>query len=458
MSNSWAADFKKVIQGAEVDMSYEEGAAWLRRILRSGLLSPTDIRDNPERFFLAHTLVAADATRVGPGFWIRFTVQYNLFAGTVMALGRPDQIESLKGTRLGCFGLTEVLAGVNSGLVVQTKATYDAACDEFVIDTPTPGASKNWISQGLVADRAIVIADLTVGEQSYGAQAFLVPFRDPRTGRLIDGIVAADMGRKTIGNDLDNARLTFRGYRCKRSNLCSRYLEVGKGGHVTRYGNKRTMEMIGQRLFTGRVAVAQAALTFTTMLFHTIRDYAEKKLCWAPKGARPHLASIPQLKALLAEGERSLAELKSFVNDVEVKLCKCLREDSIPSVELQEAIACCKVSAVEETIKLCHDLKQEVGSYALMGGVGFENLDFLQCCKFAEGDSRILMQKMARDCFKHSTRLHGKEKAKVDELKAALARVGGKKSVAWDLCWEEVYCLAGAHIERVRADYRKSKL
>ena len=39
----------------------------------------------------------------------------------------------------------------------------------------------------------------------------------------------------------------------------------------------------------------------------------------------------------------------------------------------------------------------QVGSYALMAGSGFEQSDFLQCCKFAEGDSRILMLKMARD-------------------------------------------------------------
>jgi acyl-CoA oxidase len=62
-----------------------------------------------------------------------------------------------------------------------------------------------------------------------------------------------------------------------------------------------------------------------------------------------------------------------------------------------QAIAVGKVRAVEGAITLCFALKQEVGSYALMAGSGFEQLDFLQCCKFAEGDSRILMQKMARD-------------------------------------------------------------
>ena len=35
-----------------------------------------------------------------------------------------------------------------------------------------------------------------------------------------------------------------------------------------------------------------------------------------------------------------------------------------------------------------------------MAGTGFEHTDFLQCCKFAEGDSRILLMKVARDRVK----------------------------------------------------------
>jgi hypothetical protein len=51
----------------------------------------------------------------GPGFSIRFTVEYNLFAGTVLELGGPAHLAALErmqadGT-LGCFALTERLAG-----------------------------------------------------------------------------------------------------------------------------------------------------------------------------------------------------------------------------------------------------------------------------------------------------------------------------------------------------------
>ncbi len=73
------------------------------------------------------------------------------FAGTVVALGTPAQVAALEARvaqrpLLGCFGLTEVLAGVNSGLVVETTAEY--VDGGFVIRTPRESASKNWISQG----------------------------------------------------------------------------------------------------------------------------------------------------------------------------------------------------------------------------------------------------------------------------------------------------------------------
>ena len=144
--------------------SYEASAEVLRRVIKSGLLRFTDLRDRPSRFFDAHRLLA---TRVLGGFGIRFTVQFNLFAGSVLGLGTPAQVAMLEDFQrdgaLGCFALTEVGAGVSSGLVVETTATFDAARDGFHLRTPTPRAAKNWISQGLTAEWCVVMADRLAG-------------------------------------------------------------------------------------------------------------------------------------------------------------------------------------------------------------------------------------------------------------------------------------------------------
>ena len=50
---------------------------------------------------------------------------------------------------LGCFALTEKLAGVQSGLIVNTKAEYEEPTGTFRLNNvgKDEGAFKNWISQ-----------------------------------------------------------------------------------------------------------------------------------------------------------------------------------------------------------------------------------------------------------------------------------------------------------------------
>lgn len=236
------------------------------------------------------------------------------------------------------------------------------------------------------------------------------------------------------------------------------WFQVDANGRVSLpSGNKKTMEMIGQRLFTGRVAVAQAALTFAETLFATTRAFADGKACWTPSPSRrPPLSKVPQIGAIFTRSQQQLGELSKFMKAIEAELSACLRADTIPPLALQQAIAVGKVKAVEGSIELCFALKQEVGSYALMAGTGFEQLDFLQCCKFAEGDSRILMQKMARDIVR-SGAANASEAAALKTLQAAVGQAakgnGGDKAAAWDACWQQVYQLAEAHMQAILAKH-----
>ncbi|KAJ2997551.1 hypothetical protein HDV02_005440, partial [Globomyces sp. JEL0801] len=262
---------------------------------------------------------------------------------------------------------------------------------------------------------------------------------------------AKDMGKKTVGNDLDNALLTFKNFKVPRETLLARFVTVDANGKVSfPQGNMRTMDMIGQRLFTGRIAVAQAGLAFANGLFATTRQFASGKKCWAP-GGDTTLIQVPQIKAIFERADKELAILSTFIKTVELQLSEYLRKRQLPDLALQQAIAVGKVKCIEGAIELCHSLKQEVGSYALMAGTGFEQLDFLNCCKFAEGDSRILMQKMARDIFSKgpSTAL---EKDALNKLKASIGKdlkAGLGKKDAWDNNYLLVYGLAEAHMQGV---------
>ena len=161
---SWTAQFLDAVKEVPAATDPAQSADVLRSLVRTGLLSFTDMRDAPEKFFLAHRLLAT----VGlGGFGVRFTVQFNLFAGSIVGLGGPEQVERLESIQakgqLGCFLLTEMQAGVLSGLIVETTCDWDDASQEFVLHTPSDKAAKNWISQGYTAELGVVIADLRVG-------------------------------------------------------------------------------------------------------------------------------------------------------------------------------------------------------------------------------------------------------------------------------------------------------
>jgi len=219
-------------------------------------------------------------------------------------------------------------------------------------------------------------------------------------GALVDGIRVEDMGSKTIANDLDNARVYFDEVRLPKDSLLNKFADIDDAGaYVERGGERMRIEVIGQRLLTGRLAIAEAALISARVLHMHTETYAKDKVCNGLAG-ETSLASMPQLAAVFEESYAELDAMASFTAGVEERLNACLRAGTIPDADLVDAIAVCKIKCIESAVERVHVLRQEVGSYALMHSTGFELCDMLLCCKFAEGDSRILQQKLARDRLK----------------------------------------------------------
>ena len=90
-----------------------------------------------------------------------------------------------------------------------------------------------------------------------------------------------------------------------------------------------------------------------------------------------------------------------------------------------------------------------------MSGTAFEQLDFLQCCKFAEGDSRILMLKMGRDAMRSYAK-HGRvggagavEDPEAERLCADITAASEAGTSEEDGEWEKVFRLAEMTMARV---------
>tara|TARA_Y100000389_G_C17403004_1_gene486441 strand:- start:729 stop:1277 length:549 start_codon:yes stop_codon:yes gene_type:complete len=118
------------------------------------------------------------------------------------------------------------------------------------------------------------------------------------------------------------------------------------------------------------------------------------------KMAHKKLITVPHIHDIFKDNEMNYELCSQYVTLCESKLNKYLRSRQLPDPELMNDIAIAKIKCVEDSIKFVHLLQNEIGSYALMELSGFGHRDFLTCCKFAEGDSRILMRKLAREQLK----------------------------------------------------------
>jgi len=244
----------------------------------------------------------------------------------------------------------------------------------------------------------VVFANLMVNGKGYGPHPFLLRMRNS-DGELLQGISIVDMGGKTVANDLDNARITFSEVFAPRTSMLNRFADMVDGQYTQVGPEPMRIEVIGQRLITGRLAIAESAIVAVRQLFMKTQAYAEEKVVNGIRGPMP-LVSLPHLANLFKEADEKLTALETFSASVEARLAMHLRQGTIPDEDLVEAIAVCKVRNIDVATEMEHRLEQEVGSYALMADSGFIYKDMLLCCKFAEGDSRILMQKMARDELK----------------------------------------------------------
>ena len=66
-SEAWQKQWAEVVGKIRSDLSYQDSAKQLRDLIKTGLLKFTDVRDSPDKFFLAHRMLVGLR---GPGFWM----------------------------------------------------------------------------------------------------------------------------------------------------------------------------------------------------------------------------------------------------------------------------------------------------------------------------------------------------------------------------------------------------
>ncbi|MFT3901040.1 MAG: acyl-CoA dehydrogenase [Gordonia sp. (in: high G+C Gram-positive bacteria)] len=201
---------------------------------------------------------------------VKSGVQWGLFGGAVENLGtkrhHDKYVKDLIDLKLlGSFGMTETGHGSNVQSL-ETTATYDPKTQEFILNSPTELARKDYIGgAGEHAKVSAVFAQLITGgpgeePHSRGVHCFYVPLRDAK-GNDLPGITTSDCGYKGGLRGVDNGRISFKDVRIPAENLLNRYADVAADGTYSspiESDNRRFFTMLGT-LIRGRVSVGATA-------------------------------------------------------------------------------------------------------------------------------------------------------------------------------------------------------
>ncbi|WP_206477160.1 acyl-CoA dehydrogenase [Microbacterium sp. KRD172] len=223
-------------------------------------------------------LVAAD-----PSLQIKAGVQWGLFGSAVLQLGTEEHHKKwLPGIMdlsiPGAFAMTEIGHGSDVASA-GTTATYDPETEEFVINTPFRGATKEYLGNAaLHGVAATVFAQLITNGVSHGVHCFYVPLRGD-DGADLPGIGREDDGLKGGLNGIDNGRLSFDHVRIPRTNLLNKYGDVAVDGTYT-----SPIDSPGRRFFTmlgtlvqGRVSLDGAASWGSALGLYIAITYATQR-------------------------------------------------------------------------------------------------------------------------------------------------------------------------------------
>jgi len=234
----------------------------VRALGRAGLLAATFPRaeGGGGGSTLADCLIAEEIGAVDGSVRGFLAVQIGLVASTLAAFGTEDQKSTwlprlIAGEALGCYALTEPEAGSDVGSL-STRARLDG--ETVVLD-----GEKIWITNGGVADVALVFATTDPEKRHRALECYLVPTRT-------EGFLAEPMPGRELGHRAsDHARVVLRGVRVPRAN---RLGEPGRGFGVA----MRALEAGRLNVAAGALGIHRACLDACVAFARSRRQFGRR--------------------------------------------------------------------------------------------------------------------------------------------------------------------------------------
>lgn len=303
-----------------------------------------------------------EIARVSGSMAITLDAQTSLYCEPVYLFGTEEQklkylAPAARGEKIGCFGLTEPQAGSDAG-ATRTQATLDEATNEWVIN-----GQKNFITNGSVADFAVVTAKTDPDKGVHGISAFIV---ERGTSGFTLGRDEKKMGLKGSVT----SELFFENCRIPADNLLGQENE----------GFKQFMTTLD----AGRVAISAMAVGLAQGAFDKAVAYAQER----EQFGQP-IARFQAIQWMIAEMATEIEAARLMVNRA-----AWLREND---QRFTKEAAMAKLFATEMSERACHKAIQIHGGYGYVREYEVERMYRDQrLCSIGEGTNQVQRLVIAR--------------------------------------------------------------
>jgi alkylation response protein AidB-like acyl-CoA dehydrogenase len=203
--------------------------------------------------YLAYVIALEEVCRASASVGLAMTVNNTLFGDPLMRFGSHEQklawlAPAAKGTKLGCYALTEPGSG-SDAMALATTAAPDAG--GFVLN-----GTKLFITNGEIASQAIIFATVDKSKGHKGITAFLVEKNTP-------GLTVAKKERKMGLLASDTCELVLENVRVRADQVLGK---VGEGYKVA-----------FSTLDAGRIGIAAQALGIADACLDAAKSYAKRR-------------------------------------------------------------------------------------------------------------------------------------------------------------------------------------
>jgi alkylation response protein AidB-like acyl-CoA dehydrogenase len=365
---NWAREFanKEIAPIAEkIDRTDEYPFELTRKMGEYGLLGI----NLPQEYgglgldLMSSVIVGEEIARVSLSAALIMGVQNGLVGHAISAFGSKEQKEKYlpklsKGTLLGCYGLTEPNAG-SDATAITTKA--ERAGDSYTIN-----GSKIWISQGLVADLAVVFTRTGKNDGAAGITTFII--EKGTKGFEVGGKLEV-MGVRGTGT----AELIFTDCIVPSTNM------VGTDGN----GFIIAMTVLNQ----ARIGAAAGAVGIAEAAFDACISYSKKRVIFDR-----YLSKLEAIRFMVAD-------MATRINAAKLLTYRAAYLRDRNAEFLKEA-SMAKLFATETTVWVCERAIQIHGGYGVSKLLPLERyLRDAKILDIVEGTSEVQRWILSREIF-----------------------------------------------------------